>query len=155
MHTRADCHEPRATRHQHRAFAEAAASRFGVSAEDYWQLHHWSVTEPEQFWELVWEFFGVRASTPYDRVLSDHPMPHHRWFEGARLNYVDQVLRHRDLPGAAVVSIAEDGTRVELDWSELADQVAGFTRTLRARGVRRGDRVVGYLTNSIEDRPLD
>ncbi|PKH38977.1 acetoacetyl-CoA synthetase [Nocardioides alpinus] len=131
-------------------FVEAAASRYGVVAGDYWQLHRWSITEPGQFWELVWDFYGVRASTPYDRVLSDDPMPHQRWFEGAHLNYADQVLRHCDRPGAAVVSIHEDGTRTELRWSELGQQVAAFAHTLRAHGVRRGDRVVGYLTNSIE-----
>lgn len=141
---------PAQARTQLDLFVEAAASRFGVVTDDYWQLHRWSVTEPGQFWELVWEFFGVRASVPYDRVLSDDPMPRHRWFEGAYLNYADHVLGHRERPGAAVISLHEDGTRAELGWADLAHQVAGFAQTLRAHGVRRGDRVVGYLTNSIE-----
>lgn len=131
-------------------FTAAAAGRFGVVADDYWQLYRWSVAEPERFWELVWEFFGVRASTPYDRVLSGDPMPRQRWFEGARLNYVDQVLRHRSCSGVAVVAIREDGSRREFSWDELARHVTGFAATLRAHGVQPGDRVVGYLTNSIE-----
>ena len=33
------------------------------------RLWHWSVTELEAFWASIWEFFDVRASSPYERVL--------------------------------------------------------------------------------------
>jgi len=131
-------------------FARLAATRYGASVDDYQALHRWSVTRPDEFWGLVWELYGVRASTPYERVLGGGPMPEQRWFEGARLNYVDQVLRHRDLDGDAVVSIAEDGTRTTLTWPELGRQVRAFAHTLRDLGVVPGDRVVGYLTNGPE-----
>lgn len=69
---------------------------------------------------------------------------------GARLNYVDQVMRFADRPGAAVVSIAEDGSRGELSWPQLRAAVAGFASALRSMGVEQGDRVVGYLPNAQE-----
>ena len=42
---------------------------------DYGELWRWSVEELEQFWAGIWEFFGVRASRPYARVLDARRMP--------------------------------------------------------------------------------
>ncbi|MCP9972334.1 acetoacetate--CoA ligase [Actinomadura madurae] len=131
-------------------FAAEAAERHGVVLDDYWRLHEWSITEPERFWAEVWQQFGVVASAPYRTVLDRRTMPGAKWFQGARLNYVDQVMRFADRPGAAVVSIAEDGSRGELSWPQLRAAVAGFASALRSMGVEQGDRVVGYLPNAQE-----
>jgi acetoacetyl-CoA synthetase len=131
-------------------FAAWASERTGRPLPDYPALWQWSVDEQEDFWRAVWDYFDVRASTPFERVLGSSDMPGAQWLVGARLNYADQVLRHAGRPGPAVVSIAEDGTRRELSWDGLAAAVSGFAATLRGIGVRPGDRVVGYLTNSIE-----
>ena len=45
----------------------------------------------------------------------------------------------------AVTAVSEDGTTSEDHWAQLRDQVAALARWLRETGVRRGDRVVGYL----------
>src|SRR5258705_13944043 len=29
------------------------------SADSYWQLHEWSVNNPERFWSLIWRFCGI------------------------------------------------------------------------------------------------
>lgn len=131
-------------------FAAAAERAWGRDLRDYERLHRWSVEQPQEYWASVWEHSGIVTSRPYESVVEGGPMPHHRWFTGARLNYVDQVLRHRDLPGAAVVSIEESGDRAELSWPELERQVRGFAGTLRRLGVQEGDRVVGCLTNGPE-----
>lgn len=132
------------------AFARWASGQAGRDLPDYGRLWRWSVDSPGEFWEAVWRYFDVIASQPYTRVRSDDPMPGTKWFAGARLNYADQVLRHRDLPGPAVVAIAEDGTRAETGWEELAGQVTSMAATLRDLGVVPGDRVAGYLTNGTE-----
>jgi acetoacetyl-CoA synthetase len=129
-------------------FASRAAERLGIVLDDYWQLHAWSITEPEQFWGEVWEQFGVVASAPYDSVLDRRTMPGARWFAGAQLNYVDQVMRFADHAGAALISIAEDGARRELSWPQLRSAVASCASALRSMGVEQGDRVVGYLPRS-------
>lgn len=135
---------------QWRDLAEAAERRYGVTAPSYQDLHAWSVDQPEQFWALVWQECGVVASRAPDRVLADASMPRAQWFPGARLNYVDTVLRHRDRPGPAVVTIGEDGERQEISWPELADRVGAVAQWLREQGVDVGDRVVGYLPNAGE-----
>lgn len=119
----------------------------GVTFDDYEALWSWSVSEPEAFWSSVWDYFGIVASKPYVRVRSPDDMPGTRWFEGAELNFVDQVFRHRSRPGAALIHQSEAGAVGEVSWAELERQVSALAHTLRGFGVVRGDRVVGYLPN--------
>ena len=49
------------------------------------------------FWAAMWEFGGIQASRTYDAVLDDvHHFPGAKWFEGARLNFAENLLRYRD-----------------------------------------------------------
>ncbi len=41
-----------------------AGERHGRDFAGYGELWQWSVDELEQFWADIWEFCGVRASTP-------------------------------------------------------------------------------------------
>ena len=54
-----------------------------VSFGDYESLWHWSVTEPEAFWESVAEFSDIRFQAPPRRTLSQRTMPGARG-QGAR-----------------------------------------------------------------------
>lgn len=116
---------------------------------DYATLWQWSEDHPARFWRAVWEFFDIRATTaPGDGdagVLAEVTMPGARWFPGVTLNYVDQVLRHRDRRGPAIVGIDENGTRTTIDWPQLPGRIGAVAAELRRLGVGRGDRVGAYL----------
>jgi acetoacetyl-CoA synthetase len=131
------------------AFARAASTRTGRDLSDLDRLWRWSVDEPAQYWAEVLSWFGVPFAQPPTAIVSGR-MPHAHWFAGARLNYADLVLRHRRLPGPAVIAVDEDGTRTEVAWATLAEQVEAFAATLRLLGVQPGDRVGGYLTAGVE-----
>ena len=66
----------------------------GLSFPDYASLWEWSVADIEAFWASIWDYFQFKVATPYKKVLSRREMPGATWFEGATLNYADQVLRH-------------------------------------------------------------
>jgi acetoacetyl-CoA synthetase len=98
--------------------------REGRTFTEYEQLRHWSVSELERFWASIWEYFGVRCSRPYERVLdrgrvtraSGATMPGARWFEGAELNYAENMLCDRRTgaerdPNAIAVQHASDRSR--------------------------------------------
>jgi acetoacetyl-CoA synthetase len=117
----------------------------GLTFTGYADLHRWSTTDLAGFWSSIWEYFGVRAHTPYRRVLGRATMPGAEWFPGATLNYAEHAVR-RDR-GVAVVAYSQTRDKVELTWTELADQVVRARAGLRRLGVGRGDRVVAYLPN--------
>jgi acetoacetyl-CoA synthetase len=132
------------------AFREAAARRWGAALPDYDALWRWSVDRPEQFWQSVWEFGGVIASKPADKVLAGGDrMPGARWFSGARLNYAENMLRRRD-EGEALVFWSENGSRRSVSFAEARRQVGGLAHALAGAGVGPGDRVAGFLPNMPE-----
>lgn len=128
-------------------FARQAARIAGRDLSNYLELWRWSTTELEQFWSLVWTFFGVRSATSYTEVLSDHDLPGARWFGGATLNYVEHALRG-DGKRAALIEVDEAGKHEETTLAQLRVEVAGIAATLRRLGVQPGERIVGYLPNS-------
>ena len=90
----------------------------------------------------------MRASRPYERVLSSHRMPGARWFEGAELNYAENVLLcHREPGEVAVLYASELRELTSITAGELTARVAAVAGGLRALGVQRGDRVVAYMPN--------
>src|SRR4051794_37544873 len=118
--------------------------------EDYHALWRWSVTEIEEFWGTLWEYFEVIADPPYDEVLRERVMPGARWFEGANLNYAEHIFRGKGKREVAVVYASELRELSELRWDELREEVAAVREGLRALGVSKGDRVVAYLPNGPE-----
>jgi acetoacetyl-CoA synthetase len=108
------------------------------------------VTEIEDFWQSIWDYFEVRHSGAYERVLSGHEMPGARWFEGAELNYAEHIFRGKDPGEVAVLHASEARGLAQLSWAELEERVAAVAGGMHALGVRRGDRVVAYLPNCAE-----
>jgi acetoacetyl-CoA synthetase len=153
-------------------FMRFAGERRGEPFADYDELWRWSVVELEEFWACIWEFCGVRASKPYERVLASKEMPGARWFAGTELNYAENLLlgpptpapgaeahpssqktplgprlAGRDPGELAVLHASELRELDQLTWGELTAQVACAAGGLRALGVQRGDRVVAYMPN--------
>ena len=113
-------------------------------------LHPWSVGEPELFWREVWDFCEVVASEPPERVVADADrMPGARWFEGARLNYAENLLAEREgvRRPEAIVACNENGRTAAVGWDELRARVARFAAALNRAGVGAGDPVAGFLPN--------
>ncbi len=129
---------------QFRRLAEEASGR---SFPDYESLWRWSIDDRASFWALVWRFAGVRASRGWETVLENgDAMPGARWFTGARLNYAENLLCKRD-DTMAIVCRGEGGRRRAMTFADLHDAVAAMSAWLGKQGVRRGDRVAGYLPN--------
>ncbi|NEK59553.1 acetoacetate--CoA ligase [Geodermatophilus sabuli] len=136
-------------------FAARVAQRRGLDLgdpPDYDAIWRWSVEHLDQFWAEVADWSGVLPGVPDGDVLARREMPGAVWFPGATLNYAEQALRAgadgtvpADSP--ALVAVAEDTDPVEVSWASLRAQVGAFAATLRRLGVRRGDRVAGYLPN--------
>ncbi|MET7773680.1 acetoacetate--CoA ligase [Nocardia sp. NPDC005366] len=112
------------------------------------ELAAWSVTELEAFWESVWEYFDIKAHSPFETVLTNRAMPGAEWFRGATLNYAEHCFgTPQDASTVAVVALSQTRERVELTFAELAEQVRCVRAGLRRLGVGRGDRVAAYLPN--------
>lgn len=130
------------------AFRRFVNQHHGLQLADYPALHGWSVAQREAFWQAIVDFFEIRFHSPAECVLREGPaMPDAQWFPGATLNFAEHLLRRRD-GHPALVAIAEDGSREQLSYAQLAAHVAGMQRALRNAGVGIGDRVAAFMPNT-------
>ena len=131
-------------------FTQQLEDKLGMVFNDYDQLHRWSIDHPELFWQQVWTFTNIRASKAADSVLTNAgQFPGATWFDGARLNFAENLLRNRS-EKLALVGRLENGQRKTLSYAQLNLQVANCASSLRSLGVVCGDRVVGFMPNIIE-----
>ncbi|MEJ2234248.1 MAG: acetoacetate--CoA ligase [Syntrophobacterales bacterium] len=125
-------------------------ARHRMSFANYGELYGWSIEESPVFWETLWAYSEVIHSRSYDQVVDDiHKMPGAKWFEGARLNFAENLLRYRD-DRIALSFKGEGRSTVSVTYGELYQQVAGLAQSLRDLGMNPGDRVAGFLPNMIE-----
>jgi acetoacetyl-CoA synthetase len=133
------------------AWTATAAGRFATAHghRTYADLHAWSVTDLDGFWQAVSDDLGVRWHDQPTAALADASMPGAVWFPGGTLSYAEHALAAAaDRPDdVAVVARSQTRSPVELTWGELVEQVARAAAGLRRLGVGRGDRVVAYAPN--------
>jgi acetoacetyl-CoA synthetase len=123
------------------------AAHRGLHFQTYADLWQWSVADLPAFWTSIVDFFAVVFQKSADSVLSHREMPGARWFEGARLNYAQNVFRNASPDRPALMYQSETRPLATLSWGEFSEQVASVAAALRGMGVVAGDRVVGYLPN--------
>jgi len=128
-------------------FMETVNSRYGTKLTNYPDLYQWSLANLADFWALMWEFGGVVHSDGYRQVVDDpSKMPGAKWFDGARLNFAENLLRYRD--GQTALVFKGDGLApTHMTYAQLYDEVARLAKALKGAGVQTGDRVVGFMPN--------
>jgi len=130
-----------------RRFMAMVNEKFGKHFTEYDELYQWSVENIPDFWAMMWDFAGIRASRTYDRVVDDlDKMPGAAWFAGARLNFAENLLRFRD-DHPALIFRGEDRASRTVTYAGLYDEVARVAKALRELGVTPGDRVAGFMPN--------
>ncbi|MBF0451585.1 MAG: acetoacetate--CoA ligase [Candidatus Magnetomorum sp.] len=128
-------------------FMQIISKKYTTPLNDYPELYQWSVNHIPEFWEQFWEYATIKYSSPYTHVIDDvTKMPGARWFEGAKLNFAENLLRFRD-DGTALIFKGEDRLPVKLTYAELYKNVACLSHYLRQLGITPGDRIAGYLPN--------
>jgi acetoacetyl-CoA synthetase len=131
-------------------FINLVNERYAHDIAGYRDLQNWSVKNISDFWALMWEFGGVKATVPYRTTVANlEDMLGVKWFPGAKLNFAENLLRYRD-DRIALVFRGESSEVRRLTYAQLYDQVARLAEALKESGVKVGDRVAGFMPNMIE-----
>lgn len=91
---------------------------------------------------------------PFTRVLDESNTPHFTWFDDGKLNVsyncLDRNLERGNGDKVAIIFEADDGVVTRITYRKLLAKVCQLANGLRARGVQKGDRVVLYMSMSVE-----
>ena len=121
-----------------------------LSFADFNELWEWSVNDLEGFWKSIWDYFGLRSSTTFSKVLDEEKMPGASWFKGANVNIVDEIFKdYQEIRDNTAISFRSEtlGDGV-LTWEELISKTNSLVIKFKELGVRKGDRVVAILPNT-------
>jgi acetyl-CoA synthetase len=107
----------------------------------------------EAFWaRLAREHLSWRR--PFTQILDDKNAPFYKWFEDGELNAsyncLDRNLASGNANKTAIIFESDDGRVSTVTYQALYHRVCRLANALRARGVKKGDRVVIYLPMSVE-----
>ncbi len=128
----------------------AFANKRGESLRGFDGLHRFSVADTGRFWDLYWEFAGIKAETRGERIVTDvDKIPGARFFPDAKLNFAENLLA-RNVDRPAMIFRGEDKVRREVSWRALHDGVSQLQQGLGAIGLQAGDRVCAVMPNMPE-----
>jgi len=129
--------------------SEKFADNANMSMKQYQTWYKQSIEDPNTFW-------GDRANEyvtwykPWDSVSEhDFDKGEAKWFDGAELNVSFNCIdRHLEKRGDQVAIIWEGDNPNDdkkITYKELHSQVSKLANALKARGVKKGDRVCIYM----------
>lgn len=140
----------KASESQMQQFLNFIHKKYELTEDNYQALHQWSVENPDKFWSEFWKYSNILHSEKYSSVVDDFKkMPGAKWFEGARLNYAENLLQRRD-DQAAIIFWGESKVKREISFRQLYKEVEKTAAGLRKLGLSKGDRVAGFMPNMPE-----
>lgn len=131
-------------------FMTELANNHEKKFNDYSSLWNWSVSEPEQFWKAIWDYFDIYSPTPFKDIMTSHDMPGTKWFSGATVNYTEHIFKQRNSSKTAIIHKSETRALSKISWEQLYKKTASLQETLKQLGVKKGDRVVAFTANIFE-----
>src|SRR5512143_579125 len=125
------------------------AAHAHIKDAQYKEMYERSISDPEGFWNEQAEKF-LTWFKPWDKVLEwDFTRGHIRWLEGGKLNVsyncLDRHLHDRGDQVAILWEGDDPSVHKSITYRELHAQVSRFANVLKARGVKKGDRVCIYM----------
>ena len=129
-----------------REFADYCSSRHSLNLEDYSALHLWSISEPEQFWDGLWDFCEVIGDKGNAIISDGDRMPGAQFFPEAKLSFAENLLRRKG-SSPAIIFRGEDKVKSKLSWDELHELVSKLQQAFVEQGVKSGDRIAAMVPN--------
>ena len=133
--------------------AELAAAAAVSGMAGYQALCAEAEADYEGYWaRLAREFISWK--TPFTKVLNSSTAPMFKWFEDGTLNASYNCLDRHVEAGrgdkTALIFEADGGEVTRVTYKELLARTCQMANGLRSLGVRKGDRVIIYISMSVD-----
>ena len=132
-------------------YKEFLKSKNKIIFSSYDELHKWSITEIEDFWLSIVEFFKIEFDKPPISVYRfDKNFIETLWFTNSKISYSRNVFKNDNLKTPAIKYQDENGDYFEITWNSLKLKTLEFQKILIKNNIQIGDRVVAYCSNTPE-----
>ena len=131
-------------------FMQEVNQKHNLKLKNFHELYEWSCQSSEHFWDLFLDFSSIIVDKGSSNILKNGAnLLESEWFPDVKLNFSENLLSRRD-DSDAVIFWGEDLYKTSLTYNELYAQVANLSIWLRGMGVKKGDRIAGFLPNMPE-----
>jgi acetyl-CoA synthetase len=114
-------------------------------------------TEAEKDYDGFWGRLAkenIYWKKPFTKVLDESKAPFYKWFEdgttNASYNCLDRQVENGLGNKNAIIFEADDGSVSNVTYQEMLERVCKMANALRKMGIQSGDRVIIYMSMSIE-----
>ena len=138
-----------------RRFSDSACANFArfanVPVETYAELHQWTVSNPNSFWETVLTWSNIPfLGQPHSNITTQTPLwPRPNWFPTVTLNFA-QIIAEFTGDTPAIIGLTESGIPTEISWTQLNHAVAQLAYHLTQKGIQPGDVIAAIAANTPE-----
>ncbi|MDH5339199.1 MAG: acetate--CoA ligase [Rubrivivax sp.] len=133
--------------------ASAVKGAYVSGMDAYRKLVAEADADHQAFWaRLARELLSWKK--PFTRVLDESNPPFFKWFDDGTLNASYNCLDRNVERGlgdkTAIIFEADDGAVTKVTYKDLLARVCRLANALKAQGVKKGDRVVIYMSMGVE-----
>ncbi len=114
----------------------------------YKKLLNWSVKNPKDFWNSIWNYFEIiGAKTDKFKLTKD--LINSKFFVDSKLNFAENLLA-KNSNQKAITFVSENGYREQKSWKELNIDVKKIITFYKKINISEKDRIAAYTPNQIE-----
>ena len=133
-----------------RKFTDKISKKYRIDFKDsFLELYKWSIKNPENFWSDCWDYTQIIGSKGKEVITKNKIFHKNKFFKDSKLNFAENLL-FKNTDDLAIHSLKECGFKENITWKQLRENVFKISSFLKKIGLRRNDRVAGYVPNTIE-----
>ena len=116
---------------------------------NYKKIHRWSVKNSDDFWSFFWDFSKINGVKGKKKIKKSKLFHKNIFLPKSKLNFGENLLPKNNNE-KAVTFISENGFRETRNWNELNNNVSKIFSFLKDIKIKKKDRIVAYMPNTIE-----
>ena len=114
----------------------------------YKKLLNWSVKNPKDFWNSIWNYFEV-IGIKTNKFKQTKDLINSKFFVNSKLNFTENLLV-KNSNQKAITFVSENGYREQKSWKELNIDVKKIITFYKKINISEKDRIAAYTPNQIE-----
>ncbi len=128
-------------------YADFIKKKYKVNSDyNFTKIWKWSINNPKNFWQSIWDFTKIKGKLGNNLLKKSNFFFKNKFFADTKLNYAKNILVKNNKE-TAIIFKSENGYKKSLTWNDLNTQVLQISEWMKSAGIKKGDRVAGYLPN--------